>query len=271
MRVAGYSYNLAHGGGRLAQQRCQPRAGWLQRGGVRHAHTHSQSFIHAPKSVRLTLIGPPGSGKGTQSAKLERDFGLSSISTGQILRQFAQQETEAGLRIKEILAAGGLVEDDIMLGIIKDAIARETNGWIIDGYPRNPTQAEQLDYLLKEIQQPLSIVFYLDVPEEVLVERLLERWVHPSSGRTYNLTFSPPKVHGIDDVTGEPLVRRSDDNPDSIRRRLQTFHDATKPLVEYYKKTGLLIPVDSPTSDVGYVKIREVLNELTKPIHRQHC
>jgi len=225
----------------------------------RHSHTAAH---HSHKSVRLTLIGPPGSGKGTQSTKLEKDFGLSSIATGLILRKFAEQNTDAGRRIKDILASGGLVEDDTMLQIIKDAIAKETNGWIIDGYPRNPIQAGQLDLLLKDIQQPLSVVFYLEVPEDVLMERLQERWVHPASGRTYNTTFSPPKVEGVDDITGEPLVRRSDDNPNSIRKRLQTYHEATEPLIEYYKRTGLLFSIKSPTSAVGYVKIKEIMSGL---------
>lgn len=214
------------------------------------------------KGVRLTLIGPPGSGKGTQSTKLEQDFGLSSIATGLILRKTAEQDTEAGKRIRAILAEGGLVEDDTMLSIIKDALQKEKNGWIIDGYPRNPVQAGNLDSLLKDIKQPLSVVFYLDVPEEVLMERLQERWIHLASGRTYNTTFSPPKVAGVDDVTGEPLVKRSDDNPASIKHRLELYHQATEPLVEYYKQAGLLFSIKSPTSAIGYVKIKEIMTDL---------
>lgn len=215
-------------------------------------------------SVRITLIGPPGSGKGTQSAKIERDFGLSTISTGQILRQLADEKTEKGASVSAILKAGGLVSDDIMLDIIKNAIQKEKNGWLLDGYPRNPKQAAQLDELLHDIMQPLSLVFYLDVPESVLLERIQERWVHPASGRTYNMTFSPPKVHGKDDATGEPLVRRMDDNAVALQTRIQTYHDATLPLIEYYRTAGILVPVESPTSTIGYVKIKEVLQNMVE-------
>jgi len=214
------------------------------------------------KSIRITMIGPPGSGKGTQSSKIERDFGLSTISTGHLLRRLADEPSELGASVSAILKTGGLVRDDLMLSMIKEAIIREKNGWLLDGYPRNPMQAAQLDDLLHGLNQPLSLVFYLQVPEEVLLERVQERWVHPSSGRTYNSTFSPPKVPGKDDVTGEPLVRRNDDNAEALQARIRTYHDATLPLIEYYRSAGLLVPIESPTSTVGYVKIKQILEDL---------
>jgi len=217
--------------------------------------------------VRLTIIGPPGSGKGTQSTKIERDFGLPTISTGHLLRRLAEEQSEEGAAISAILKAGKLVSDDIMLNIIKQAISKEKDtilkGWLLDGYPRNPHQAAQLDELLQALDQPLSLVFYLQVPEDVLLERIRERWVHPASGRTYNTTFSPPKVPGKDDVTGEALVRRVDDDAASLQARLRTYQEATLPLLEYYRTAGILVPVDSPTSTIGYVKIKQILDDLT--------
>jgi adenylate kinase len=224
-------------------------------------YTHKVS----KRSVRLTIIGAPGSGKGTQSSKIERDFGLSTISTGQILRRLAEENSEKGLSVNNILKSGGLVGDDIMLDIIKSAVVQESNGWLLDGYPRNPKQAAQLDELLNNVHQPLSLVFYLQVPEDVLLERVKERWIHPASGRTYNMTFSPPKVPGKDDITGEPLVRRNDDNEEALQARIRTYHEATIPLIEYYSKAGLLVPVESPTSTIGYVKIKKVLQDLIDP------
>jgi len=166
------------------------------------------------------------------------------------------------------------VDDSIMLSIIEETIAAQPatflpvvreplNGWILDGYPRNPVQAHQLDELLVYREQPLSLVFYLEVPEEILLERIQERWIHPSSGRTYHSTFSPPAVEGRDDITGEPLVKRLDDNENSLRARIRTFHDATMPLLDYYRSKGLLITVPSPNSDVGYITIKKVLSELS--------
>jgi adenylate kinase len=233
---------------------------------IKHFSVHFNSSHPRVRKdcVRLTIIGPPGSGKGTQTAKIQRDFGLSAISTGQMLRTVAEQETELGIAIRKTLAAGDLVSDSIMLTLIQEAIMKEKNvlpyGWILDGYPRTPTQAEQLEHLLNRIEQPLSLVLYLNVPEEVLLSRIQERWVHLPSGRTYNTTFSPPKVPGIDDITGEPLVKRIDDNPEAMRARIRKFHEATLPLLDYYRHTGLLIPVDSPTSDIGYIKIKEILD-----------
>eukprot|EP01112_Ceratiomyxa_fruticulosa_P018502 TRINITY_DN5920_c0_g1_i1.p1 TRINITY_DN5920_c0_g1~~TRINITY_DN5920_c0_g1_i1.p1 ORF type:complete len:289 (-),score=60.41 TRINITY_DN5920_c0_g1_i1:71-937(-) len=216
---------------------------------------------HHRKSLRITLIGPPGSGKGTQSAKIERDFNLTTISTGQILRTASTQDSVLGKQIRDILAKGELVPDDIMLSIIKESISSQTNGWILDGYPRNPIQASQLDNILVETEQPLTLVFYLDVPQEALFERLQERWIHPGSGRTYNMVYSPPKEPGKDDITGEPLVKRMDDNIETIKKRLDTYYESTFPLLDYYKKVGLLASIKSPTSDVGYVEIENILKK----------
>eukprot|EP01132_Coremiostelium_polycephalum_P006040 gene6040-7524_t len=215
-------------------------------------------------SLRITIIGAPGSGKGTQSAKLQRDYGIQPISTGQILREVAEQDTELGRSLKKKLSAGELISNELMLEIIQQSL-NVPNGWLLDGYPRTPEQADHLDKILNQRNTPLDCVLYLDVPENVLAERIQDRWVHPKSGRVYNSVFSPPKVKGIDDVSGEPLVRRSDDNDlQVLKNRIETFKNSTFPLLKYYQEKGLLSSIDSPNSDVGYVKIKQVLDDLLK-------
>ncbi|KYQ92728.1 adenylate kinase [Tieghemostelium lacteum] len=215
------------------------------------------------KSLRLTIIGAPGSGKGTQSAKLQRDYGVSPISTGQILREAAEEPSDFGKLIKEKVSNGDLISNDIMLQIIQKSLLQTKNGWLLDGYPRTPDQAHHLDTLLQERNIPLDLVLYLDVPEHVLSERIQDRWVHPRSGRVYHSVFSPPKVSGIDDVTGEPLIRRSDDKDQEVfKHRIDTFKESTFPLLKYYKEKGLLYSIDSPTSDLGYIKIKQVVDTI---------
>jgi len=213
------------------------------------------------KPFRIVLIGLPGSGKGTQSSKLEKDYDLVSVSSGHLLR--TEVAKNASLRkIAEQMVGGGLVSDDIMLGLIKEKLRElgSNQSWLVDGFPRNISQAEQLDNLLEEVKQPLTHVFYLKVPESVIFERLKERLVHVPSGRVYNLSFNPPKVAGKDDVTGEPLSRRGDDNVETIKARLNTYKVSTFPLLEFYKRKGTEYTIDSPTSPIGYLKIQKILD-----------
>ncbi|KAK5582221.1 hypothetical protein RB653_003804 [Dictyostelium firmibasis] len=225
---------------------------------------YSTTTIKAKDGLRMTIIGAPGSGKGTQSEKLKRDYNVTPISTGQILREVSEEDSPLGKSIKSKLAAGELISDDIMLNIIENALNVKSN-WLLDGYPRNPEQAKHLDKFLKERGIPLNLVLYLDVPEKVLAERVQDRWVHPGSGRVYNSLFSPPKVKGVDDITGEPLVRRSDDKDEEVfKNRIQTFKQNTFPLLKYYNDMGILYTIDSPNSDDGYVKIKHVLEEVIK-------
>jgi len=217
------------------------------------------------KVLRIVLIGVPGSGKGTQSAKIERDYGVLPISTGHLLRTAVSEGTPLGKIAQKQMIGGGLVADDIMLSLIKHNLNFQAGkSWLLDGFPRNVTQAKQLDTLLEELKQPLSHVFYLKVSEEVIYDRLKERLVHVPSGRVYNTSFNPPKVDGLDDITGEPLTKREDDNIETVRARLDSFHRVTSPLLLHYEAKGALQTIDSPTSDIGYVAIKKILDKATK-------
>ncbi|KAF2069943.1 hypothetical protein CYY_008740 [Polysphondylium violaceum] len=229
-------------------------------------YTSSRYYSTQSSSLRMTIIGAPGSGKGTQSTKLKRDYGVVPISTGQILREAAEEDTPFGKEIAKKLKTGDLISNDIMAEIIQKVLNNQNN-WLLDGYPRNPEQAEHLDKVLKEKDIPLTVALYLDVPENILQERIQDRWVHPKSGRVYNSVFSPPKVKGIDDVTGEPLVKRSDDNDEKVfQNRIKTFKESTLPLLKYYEKQGILYTISSPTSDEGYIKIKKVLDQV---VHKE--
>ncbi|EGG14521.1 adenylate kinase [Cavenderia fasciculata] len=223
---------------------------------------YSTASSFSSKSLRIALVGAPGSGKGTQSAKMERDFGLKPISTGQILRQVASDVSPLGKEIKAILDSGKLVSDEFMLKVMQEYLGKmKEQGYLLDGYPRTTKQAEDLDKWLEERKMPLDFVLYLDVPEEVLMDRIQDRWIHPSSGRVYNSQYNPPKVKGVDDVTGEALVKRSDDNDLKVRERIDTYHRETLPILTHYKTKGKLLTVHSPNSDVGYESIKTIFEK----------
>lgn len=216
------------------------------------------------RPLRLTLIAPPGGGKGTQAAKLKRDHGLAHISTGDLLRDEVRKGSTLGRKVEQQLKIGALVADAVVLDLVRNAVkvpSTRSSGWLLDGYPRTRTQAEQLQVLLASETQPLSACLYLDVPADVIVQRLSSRLVHPASGRVYNLEYKPPKVPWKDDQTGEALVRRSDDEPETIRKRLASFEQATAPLLAFYREANLLHTVHSPNSDVGYVAIQKLLSQ----------
>jgi len=223
--------------------------------------TLSKSF----SPLRIILVGAPGSGKGTQAAQIEHDYGPIPISSGDMLRQIKNEGSELGNIIKKQMTNGGLISDDILLDLIKHTLKSQTTpekGWILDGYPRNPNQALQLNEVLRSLHQPLNVVFYLKVLEDVIIGRLQGRWVHPPSGRIYNVEYRPPKVFGKDDITGEPLIQREDDQAETIRARFKTFRESTYPLIDFYRQQGNLIEIESATSAEGYVKIKEVLDQI---------
>jgi adenylate kinase len=182
--------------------------------------------------MRIILLGSPGSGKGTQAQFITEKFGIVQISTGDMLRAAVREGTPLGVEAKKIMTAGGLVSDDIILGLIKERIAQDDckNGFLLDGFPRTIVQAEGLANLGVELDYVLEIA----VEDEEIIKRLSGRRVHQNSGRTYHLLYNPPKVEGIDDLTGEALIQRDDDQEETVRKRLSVYHEQTKPLVGYY-------------------------------------
>jgi len=188
------------------------------------------------KETRTVFFGPPGAGKGTQAPRIKEEFCLCHLSTGDMLREAVAAGTEMGKKAKSIMDAGKLVGDDVVVGIVGDAIKKPdcTKGFILDGFPRTVNQAKLLDEILRKDGVQVDRVINLEIDDDLLVKRVTGRLIHPSSGRTYNIYFSPPKTAGIDDVTGEPLIKRGDDTEEKLRTRLNEFHEKTKPVLEYY-------------------------------------
>lgn len=182
--------------------------------------------------MRIILLGGPGAGKGTQASFIKAHFEIPQISTGDMLRAHVKQGTELGLAAKKIMDEGGLVSDDIIIGMVKARIAEAdcTNGCLFDGFPRTLAQADAL----KEAGVSIDAVVEIDVPDEEIIKRMSGRRVHLASGRTYHVVFNPPKVEGVDDETGEPLIQRDDDREETVKARLQVYHDQTEPLIGYY-------------------------------------
>ena len=182
--------------------------------------------------MRLILLGAPGAGKGTQAQFICEKFSIPQISTGDMLRAAVKAGTELGLAAKKIMDAGGLVSDDIIIGLVKDRLTQPdcSKGYLFDGFPRTIPQAQAM----KDAGVPIDYVLEIDVPFNAIIDRMSGRRVHPASGRTYHVTFNPPKVEGQDDVTGEALIQRDDDKEETVRKRLQVYNDQTRPLVEYY-------------------------------------
>ncbi|KAI0345049.1 adenylate kinase 1 [Trametopsis cervina] len=200
------------------------------------------------QQLRTILIGPPGAGKGTQAPKIRDEFCICHLATGDMLREQVTAKTPLGVEAKKIMDAGGLVSDDIMVGIIKDQLENNKackNGFVLDGFPRTVPQAEKLDAMLSYRMEKLDSVVELTIPDQLLISRITGRLIHPGSGRTYHREFNPPKKSMVDDVTGEPLIQRSDDNVEALRKRLTVFHSQTGPVVEYYKKKELWHPIDA--------------------------
>ena len=182
--------------------------------------------------MRLILLGAPGAGKGTQATFICQEYGIPQISTGDMLRAAVKAGTEMGLAAKKVMDAGGLVGDDIIIGLVKERITHAdcAKGFLFDGFPRTIPQADAL----KEAGVKLDCVLEIDVPFEAIIERMSGRRAHVASGRTYHVKFNPPKVEGIDDVTGEPLIQRDDDKEDTVKKRLEVYSAQTRPLVDYY-------------------------------------
>lgn len=183
--------------------------------------------------MRIILLGAPGAGKGTQAQYITEQYNIPQISTGDMLRAAVKAGTPLGLQAKAVMDAGKLVSDDIIIGLVKERIAEADceNGFLFDGFPRTIPQADAL----KEAGVQIDSVVEIDVADEEIIKRMSGRRVHPGSGRTYHVTFNPPKQEGIDDVTGENLVQRADDTEEVVRDRLSVYHEQTEPLIKYYR------------------------------------
>ena len=196
--------------------------------------------------MRVILLGGPGAGKGTQAGFIKDKYNIPQISTGDMLRAHVKAGTELGVAAKKIMDEGGLVSDDIILGMVKERITEDDceNGYLFDGFPRTIPQADAL----KEAGVAIDAVVEIDVPDEEIIKRMSGRRVHLASGRTYHVLFNAPKVEGKDDETGEDLIQRDDDQEDTVRARLKVYHDQTEPLIDFYSK-------EADAGSVKYVKI----------------
>lgn len=194
--------------------------------------------------MRLILLGAPGAGKGTQATFICEKFGIPQISTGDMLRAAVKAGTPLGVAAKQVMDAGGLVSDDIIIGLVKERIQQAdcAKGFLFDGFPRTIPQAEAM----KDAGVKLDYVLEIDVPFDAIIERMSGRRAHVASGRTYHVKFNPPKVEGIDDVTGEPLIQRDDDKEETVRTRLDVYSQQTRPLVNYYENWAKAEPGVAP-------------------------
>src|SRR5574343_796903 len=199
--------------------------------------------------MRLILLGAPGAGKGTQATFICQKFGIPQISTGDMLRAAVKAGTPLGLQAKAVMDAGGLVSDDLIINLVKDRIAQPdcAQGFLFDGFPRTIPQADAM----KAAGVKLDYVLEIDVPFEAIIERMSGRRSHPASGRTYHVKFNPPKAEGVDDVTGEPLVQRDDDKAETVKKRLDVYHEQTEVLVGFYSQMAASGDAKAPK----YVKI----------------
>ncbi|KAK0564443.1 hypothetical protein OC844_001703 [Tilletia horrida] len=230
------------------------------------APSSSSSSAATAEQVRMLLLGSPGAGKGTQSGRLTAKYALEVVVAGDVLRDHVGRGTEVGRRAKEVMQSGSLMPDEIMMELMTSQILDMDNtNFLLDGFPRTLGQAKMLDDALAQSGRPLTLVANLDVPEEVILARVLDRWVHLPSGRTYNLSYNPPKVEGKDDVTGEPLSKRPDDNVDTFSARLRSYHAQTAPLREYFadkarQGAGLeYVSLAGRTSDEIWPKLDEAV------------
>mmetsp|Transcript_65477 Transcript_65477/g.174384 ORF Transcript_65477/g.174384 Transcript_65477/m.174384 type:complete len:274 (-) Transcript_65477:367-1188(-) len=221
----------------------------------------------------LILFGPPGAGKGSQAPKLVETLGIPQLSTGDMLRAAVKAGTPVGVQAKAVMDSGGLVGDELVVGVVSERIAQPDcgDGFILDGFPRTMQQAKLLDELLAKTGESVSLVVALQVPDEVLTERICGRWIHQPSGRSYHVKFAPPKSKAVDgsmkdDETGEPLEQRKDDTEDALKSRLGAYHEQTVPLLAHYDRSFCVSRVDAnrPPPEV-WDTIAGVLPKRRKP------
>ena len=214
--------------------------------------------------MHIILLGSPGCGKGTQAQNLIRDYELVQLSTGDMLRTAIDSGSAFGKQAKTVMDSGGLVSDEIVIGIVREQITQAecTKGFLLDGFPRNLSQAKKLDEMLAAQNAKVDNVIELRVSDKELVTRIAGRRFHLGSGRSYHIEFNQPKIEGKDDETGEPLAKRDDDNQKTMQSRLNTYHEQTEPLIKYYEGNGVLVSIDGMgTPDEVFYRIKLVLDQ----------
>ena len=216
--------------------------------------------------MHIILIGSPGCGKGTQAQNLIRDYNLVQLSTGDMLRTAIDSGSLFGKQAKTVMDSGGLVSDEIVIGIVREQITQTncTKGFLLDGFPRNLSQAKKLDEMLAAQNAKVDNVIELRVDDNELVTRIAGRRFHLASGRSYHIEFNPPKIEGKDDKTGEALAKRDDDNQKTMQSRLNIYHEQTEPLIKYYEENGVLVSINGMgTPDEVFSRIKLVLDQKT--------
>ncbi|MBW1772662.1 MAG: adenylate kinase [Deltaproteobacteria bacterium] len=212
--------------------------------------------------MRLILLGGPGAGKGTQANYIKEKYEIPQISTGDMLRAAVKAGTDMGKEAKKFMDSGGLVPDEVIIGLVKERIEESdcAKGFLFDGFPRTIPQADAM----KEAGVPIDAVVDIEVPDEEIIKRMSGRRVHLASGRTYNVVFNPPREEGKDDVTGEPLIQRDDDQEDTVKKRLEVYHEQTEPLIDYYKKWESSGESAAPTyiGITGVGKVKEIRDQI---------
>jgi len=248
----------------------------IQKKGKTAEETEEKFASYWPRNIQI-IFGPPGSGKGTHGPKIEELLSTPQLSTGDMLRAAVVAQTEVGKRADKVMKAGGLVSDEIVVDIIKERINEKDCkfGFLLDGFPRTLAQAKALDELLVSEGACVTKVISLEVPDDVLEERICGRWIHKSSGRSYHITFAPPKSMKLDgdgkpifesmkdDETGEPLIQRADDTPEALVKRLQGYHNETVPILEHYQTKGVVRTVNANQDP------RKVWGEVHKALKRK--
>ncbi|XP_059167258.1 GTP:AMP phosphotransferase AK3, mitochondrial-like [Physella acuta] len=218
------------------------------------------------KLLRAIIMGAPGSGKGTISARIVTDFGVKHLSSGDLLRKQIQERTVNGMAAKKYIDAGELVPDNVMLRMVMYELGNlQQQSWLLDGFPRTVEQAKSL---IRD--QPIDIVVNLRVPFEVIIDRIKGRWTHLASGRIYHTEFNPPKVPGIDDVTGEPLVQRDDDKEETVKARLEHYRRLTHPVLQFFRNKGIVEEFTGKYSNELWPQVHEALAQVLKPIKYTH-